>query len=161
MVFKIKQMTHLQAGDKAPNFKGLNQKGEEVVLADFSGKKIILFFYPKDMTPGCTAQACNLGENYSDLISKGFEVIGVSADSVVRHQKFVNKYELPFTLIADESKEIIEAYGVWGPKKLAGREYEGIHRITFIIDESGVIEKVILKVKTKTHTEQVLAELGL
>ena len=112
------------------------------------------------MTPGCTAQACNLGENYSELTSKGFEVIGVSADSVVRHQKFVDKYELPFTLIADESKEIIQAYGVWGPKKLAGREYEGIHRITFIIDESGVIEKVILKVKTKTHTEQVLAELA-
>ncbi|MGB0840590.1 MAG: thioredoxin-dependent thiol peroxidase [Chitinophagales bacterium] len=154
-------MTHLQAGDKAPDFKGLNQKGEEVNLTDFKGKRVILFFYPKDMTPGCTAQACNLGENYSELTSKGFEVVGVSADSVARHQKFVDKYELPFTLVADESKEIIGAYGVWGPKKLAGREYEGIHRITFIIDGTGTIEKVILKVKTKTHTEQVLAELGL
>lgn len=154
-------MTHLQAGDQAPDFKGLNQRGEEVTLADFKGKKVILYFYPKDMTPGCTAQACNLGENYSELTSKGFEVIGVSADSVARHEKFVAKYDLPFTLIADESKEIIQAYGVWGMKKLYGKEYEGIYRETFIIDENGVIEKLILKVKTKTHTEQILEELGL
>ena len=154
-------MTHLQAGDKAPNFKGLNQKGEEVSLTDFQGKKVILFFYPKDMTPGCTAQACNLGENYSELTAKGFDVIGISADSVARHEKFTDKYNLPFTLIADESKEIIQAYGVWGMKKLYGREYEGIYRETFVIDEAGVITRVILKVKTKTHTEQVMAELGL
>jgi len=149
-------MTHLKEGDKAPEFEGVNQKEETIKLSDFSGKKVILYFYPKDMTPGCTAQACNLGENYSALTNKGIEVIGISADSVKRHQKFTDKYDLPFNLIADEDKEIIKAYGVWGMKKLYGREYEGIYRETFIIDEKGIIEKIILKVKTKTHTEQVL-----
>ena len=153
-------MTHLKVGDQAPQFEGVDQNENTVKLSDLKGKKVILYFYPKDMTPGCTAQSCNLGENYSALQAKGFEVIGVSADSVARHQKFVAKYELPFTLLADESKEIINAYGVWGPKKLAGREYEGIHRITFIIDENGMIENIILKVKTKTHTEQILEILG-
>ena len=153
-------MTHLKVGDQAPHFEGIDQNENTVKLSDLQGKKVILYFYPKDMTPGCTAQSCNLGENYSELQAKGFEVIGVSADSVARHQKFVAKYELPFTLLADESKEIINAYGVWGPKKLAGREYEGIHRITFIIDENGAIENIILKVKTKTHTEQILELLG-
>ncbi len=153
-------MTHLKVGDQAPQFEGIDQNENTVKLSDLKGKKVILYFYPKDMTPGCTAQSCNLGENYSALQAKGFEVIGVSADSVARHQKFVAKYELPFTLLADESKEIINAYGVWGPKKLAGREYEGIHRITFIIDENGMIENIILKVKTKTHTEQILELLG-
>jgi peroxiredoxin Q/BCP len=149
-------MTHLKEGDKAPSFEGLNQNDELVKSTDFTGKKMILFFYPKDMTPGCTAQACNLGENYTELTKMGFEVVGVSADSVKRHQKFTEKYTLPFTLIADENKEVIKAYGVWGMKKLYGREYEGIYRETFIIDEKGIIEKIILKVKTKTHTEQIL-----
>tara|TARA_R110002050_G_scaffold195593_2_gene330471 strand:+ start:12182 stop:12646 length:465 start_codon:yes stop_codon:yes gene_type:complete len=153
-------MTHLVTGDKAPDFSGINQNNTTVQLSDFKGKKVILFFYPKDMTPGCTAQACNLGENYAELTSKGFEVIGVSADSVTRHQKFIEKYDLPFTLIADENKEIIKAYGVWGLKKLYGKEYEGIHRETFIINENGIIEQVILKVKTKTHTEQILEALS-
>lgn len=154
-------MTHLKEGDKAPEFEGVNQTEDSIKLSDFKGKKVILYFYPKDMTPGCTAQSCNLGENYSSLLEKGFEVIGVSADSVKRHQKFTEKYDLPFNLIADEDKEIIKAYGVWGMKKLYGREYEGIYRETFVIDEKGIIEKVILKVKTKTHTEQVLEVLGL
>ena len=149
-------MTHLKVGEKAPEFEGVDQNEKIIKLSDFKGKKVILYFYPKDMTPGCTAQACNLGENYSALQEKGFEVIGVSADSVKRHQKFTDKYELPFTLLADESKEIINAYGVWGMKKLYGREYEGIYRETFVIDENGVIEHIILKVKTKTHTEQIL-----
>ena len=153
-------MTHLKEGDKAPEFSGVNQNEETVNLSDYKGKKVILYFYPKDMTPGCTAQACNLGENYSELTKKGFVVIGVSADSVKRHQKFTEKYELPFTLIADEEKEIIKSYGVWGLKKLYGKEYEGIYRETFIINEEGIIEKVILKVKTKTHTEQVLELLS-
>lgn len=153
-------MTHLKEGDQAPEFTGIDQNEQQVKLSDFKGKKVILYFYPKDMTPGCTAQACNLGENYDALKEKGFVVIGVSADSVKRHQKFTEKYDLPFILLADESKEIIKAYGVWGMKKLYGREYEGIYRETFIIDENGVIEKVILKVKTKTHTEQILEVLG-
>ena len=153
-------MTHLKIGDQAPNFEGTDQNEKTVKLSDLKGKKVILYFYPKDMTPGCTAQACNLGENYSELQAKGFEVIGVSADSIARHQKFAAKYELPFTLLADESKEIIKAYGVWGMKKLYGKEYEGIYRETFIIDENGVIENIILKVKTKTHTEQILELLG-
>jgi len=153
-------MTHLKEGDQAPEFTGIDQNEQQVKLSDFKGKKVILYFYPKDMTPGCTAQACNLGENYAALTEKGFVVIGVSADSVKRHQKFTEKYDLPFILLADESKEIIKSYGVWGMKKLYGREYEGIYRETFIIDEKGVIEKVILKVKTKTHTEQILEVLG-
>ncbi|UTW67810.1 thioredoxin-dependent thiol peroxidase [bacterium SCSIO 12643] len=153
-------MTHLKEGDQAPDFTGIDQNEQQVKLSDFKGKKVILYFYPKDMTPGCTAQACNLGENYGALTEKGFVVIGVSADSVKRHQKFTEKYELPFILLADESKEIINSYGVWGMKKLYGREYEGIYRETFIIDENGVIEKIILKVKTKAHTEQILEVLG-
>lgn len=153
-------MTHLKEGDKAPSFNGIDQNGQEVKLSDFKGKKVILYFYPKDMTPGCTAQACNLGENYSALTKMGFVVIGVSADSVKRHQKFTEKYELPFILLADESKEIINSYGVWGMKKLYGREYEGIYRETFIINEEGIIDQVILKVKTKTHTEQILEVIG-
>ena len=153
-------MTHLKDGDQAPNFSGVNQNEETIQLSDFKGKKVILFFYPKDMTPGCTAQACNLGENYDSLIKDGFEVIGISADSVKRHQKFTEKYNLPFNLIADEEKEIIKAYGVWGLKKLYGKEYEGIYRETFIINEDGIIEKILQKVKTKTHTEQILEVLN-
>lgn len=149
-------MTHLKEGDQAPNFEGINQNGETIKLTDFAGKKVILYFYPKDMTPGCTAQACNLGENYAALKDKNFEVIGISADSVKRHKKFEEKYSLPFNLISDENLEIIQAYGVWGLKKLYGREYMGIYRETFVINEKGFIEHVISKVKTKTHTEQIL-----
>ncbi len=150
----------LKEGDKAPAFSGKDQNGNTVSLSNLKGKRVILFFYPKDMTPGCTAEACNLGENYSELQKRGFEVIGVSADSEVRHQKFIEKYNLPYTLLADTELEIIKAYGVWGWKKFMGKEYDGIHRTTFIIGKDGVLEKVILKVNTKDHTAQILAELS-
>lgn len=146
----------LEVGDKAPKFKGKDQEGNSISLNDYKGKKVVLYFYPKDMTPGCTTQSCNLRDNYDDLLSKGFEVIGVSADDEKKHTKFVEKYNLPFRLIADVDKEIINAFGVWGPKKFMGKEYDGIHRTTFIIGEDGVIEEVIKKVKTKEHSEQVL-----
>ncbi len=150
----------LKEGDKAPGFSAKDQNGNTVSLSDFKGKRVILFFYPKDMTPGCTAEACNLGENYAALKKRGFEVIGVSADDEVRHLKFIEKYSLPFTLLADTELDVIKAYGVWGNKKFMGKEYDGIHRTTFVIGENGMIEKVILKVKTKDHTAQILEELG-
>ena len=149
-------MTSLNVGDKAPDFVALNEFGQSTSLSDFLGKKIILYFYPKDMTPGCTAESCNLGENYSLLQENGFIVLGVSPDSSKSHQKFINKYNLPFSLIADEDKTVIKAFGVWGPKKFMGKEYDGVHRTTFVIDEDGVIEKVFSKVKTKDHTNQIL-----
>lgn len=149
-------MTHLKEGEKAPDFTGLIQDGGEVSLRDYIGKKLILFFYPKDNTPGCTAEACNLTENYSQLKSEGFVVLGVSADTQKKHQNFIEKYSLGFSLIADEEKELIIKYGVWGPKKFMGREYEGIHRTTFVIDEKGIISKIFTKVKTKDHTQQIL-----
>ena len=152
-------MTHLKVGDNAPNFKAKDENGKEISLKDFKGKKVILYFYPKDMTPGCTVEAQNLRDHYKELIEKGFEVIGVSADDEKRHQKFIEKHELPFHLIADTEQEVINAYGVWGPKKFMGREYDGIHRTTFVIDENGKIELIISKVKTKEHAEQILAEL--
>lgn len=150
----------LKAGDKAPEFSGKDQNGDTVSLSDFGGKRVILFFYPKDMTPGCTAEACNLGENYGNLLNRGFEVIGVSADSEARHQKFIDKYSLPFKLIADTELEVIKAYGVWGLKKFMGKEYDGIHRTTFVIGTDGNLEKVFTKVKTKDHTAQILEALG-
>ena len=149
-------MTNLKEGDKAPNFKVVNQNDQLLTLADFKGKKLVLFFYPKDNTPGCTAESCNLRDNYTELKSMGFEILGVSADSVQSHQKFISKFDLPFDLLADTSKEIIQSYGVWGPKKFMGKEYEGINRTTFIIDENGFIEKVITKVKTKEHSQQII-----
>lgn len=149
-------MTTLKVGDKAPNFEAKDQAGNIVKLSDYSGKKLVIFFYPKASTPGCTAQACNLRDNYEVFLSKGYEVLGVSADSAKRQQNFINKNELPFSLLADEDKTVIETFGVWGPKKFMGREYDGIHRTTFIIDEKGIIEEVIAKVKTKAHTEQIL-----
>lgn len=149
-------MTSLNVGDKAPEFVALDEFSQSISLTDFLGKKVILYFYPKDMTPGCTAESCNLGENYSLLQEKGFIVIGVSPDSSKSHQKFIGKYNLPFSLIADEDKAVIKAFGVWGPKKFMGKEYEGVHRTTFIIDEDGIIEKVFTKVKTKDHTHQIL-----
>ncbi len=149
-------MTNLSVGDSAPDFVALNEFGQSTSLSEFLGKKVILYFYPKDMTPGCTAESCNLGENYASLQEKGFVVLGVSPDSSKRHQKFIDKYNLPFSLIADEDKTVIKAFGVWGPKKFMGKEYDGVHRTTFIIDEDGVIEKVFSKVKIKDHTNQIL-----
>ena len=149
-------MINLNVGDKAPDFVALNEFGQSTSLSEFLGKKVVLYFYPKDMTPGCTAESCNLGENYSLLQENGFIVLGVSPDSSKSHQKFIEKYNLPFSLIADEDKAVIKAFGVWGPKKFMGKEYDGVHRTTFVIDEDGVIEKVFSKVKTKDHTNQIL-----
>lgn len=149
-------MKTLQEGDKAPEFRAKDQDGNIISSSDYKGKKWIVFFYPKANTPGCTAEACNLRDNYSELKMEGYELLGVSADSESRQKKFQEKYELPFPLLADESKEILNAFGVWGPKKFMGREFEGIHRTTFIINESGVIDRVISKVKTKDHSAQIL-----
>ena len=149
-------MTTLNIGDKAPNFSGTNQHGEEVSLTQFAGKKIVLFFYPKASTPGCTAEACNLQDNIERFKKEGYEIIGVSADSQRRQANFAEKNKLAYSLIADEDKSVINAFGVWGPKKFMGREYEGIHRTTFVIDEEGVISEVIAKVKTKDHAAQIL-----
>ncbi|MCH3884852.1 thioredoxin-dependent thiol peroxidase [Tenacibaculum aquimarinum] len=151
-------MTTLKIGDKAPNFEAKDEKGNTVKLADYAGKKLVVFFYPKASTPGCTVEACNLRDNYQTFLAQGYAILGVSADSAKRQQNFINKNELPFPLLADEDKAVIEAFGVWGPKKFMGREYDGIHRTTFVIDEKGVIEDVILKVKTKAHTEQILKD---
>ena len=150
-------MTHLKPGDAAPAFSAKDQNGNTVSLSDFKGKKVILYFYPKDLTPGCTVEACNFRDNAQLLADKGFAVVGVSADSEKDHRKFIEKHDLNFTLLADTEKEVIKAYGVWGLKKFMGREYEGIHRETFVISESGTIEHVIDKVDTKSATEQVLA----
>ena len=149
-------MAIIKEGKKAPNFKGTDQNGNTISLKDFKGKKVILYFYPKDDTPGCTAQACNLRDNYSDLINQGFAVIGISTDSVKSHKKFENKFDLPFPLIADEDKTIVEKYGVWGQKKFMGRDFMGTIRTTFLIDETGKIVKVIDKPDTKNQTQQVL-----
>ena len=149
-------MITLKKGDKAPDFEVKNQQGELVKLKDYIGKKVVLFFYPKASTPGCTMEAKNLRDNYAEFTDKGYDVIGVSADSEKRQLNFSNKNELPYNLLADEEKEVINAYGVWGPKKFMGREYDGIHRTTFVIDEKGFIEDIITKVKTKAHTEQIL-----
>jgi peroxiredoxin Q/BCP len=148
-------MTHLQVGDSAPDFAITNQSGELIKLSDFSDKKLIIFFYPKDNTPGCTAESCNLKDNYSDLLEKGFEVVGVSADDAVSHQKFIAKFSLPYNLLADTNKEMIKSYGVWGEKKFMGKVYDGIHRTTFVIN-NGVVEKIFLKVKTKEHSNQII-----
>ncbi len=149
-------MKTLQAGDKAPNFKVNDQDGNSISSSDFKGKKWIVFFYPKADTPGCTAEACNLRDNYKEFENQGFELLGASADNEKRQKKFKEKYNLPFPLLADENKEVINAFGVWGPKKFMGREFDGIHRKTFIIDEKGIIEQVIDKVKTKDHAAQIL-----
>ena len=149
-------MTSLKVGDNAPQFEAKDQEGNTIKLADYEGQKLVLFFYPKASTPGCTAEACNLSDNYETFLSKGYDVLGVSADSAKRQQNFINKNELKFSLLADEDKAVINAFGVWGPKKFMGKEYDGIHRTTFIIDEEGKIEEVISKVKTKAHSEQIL-----
>lgn len=149
-------MSRPQIGQKAPSFSGLNQKGETISLDQFKGKKVALYFYPKDDTPGCTAEACNLRDNEMSLKAKGIEVIGVSSDSVKSHDKFANKYSLPFNLIADEGKSIHEAYGTWVEKSMYGRKYMGTDRVTFLIDEQGNIERVIEKVNTKDHAAQLI-----
>jgi len=149
-------MKHLKIGDQAPDFKVKDQDGKTISLSDFKGKKLILFFYPKASTPGCTMEAKNLRDNYKKLLDLGFEILGVSADSEKRQKNFCVKNELPFSLLVDEEKQVINDYGVWGPKKFMGREYEGIHRTTFIIGKEGIIEQIIEKVKTKDHTNQIL-----
>lgn len=149
-------MTPLQAGDKAPYFKGVNQDGKELSLDDFKGKKLILYFYPKDNTSGCTAEACNLNDNYGALTAQGYEVVGVSPDSASSHLKFIANYNLAFNLITDPDKIILQAYGVWAEKKMYGRSYMGVLRTTFIIGENGIIERVINKVDTKNHIQQIL-----
>lgn len=149
-------MSNLSVGDQAPSISAKNQSGEEFQLSDLKGKRVVLYFYPKDDTPGCTKEACNLRDHYSTLKDQGYEVVGVSADKQAKHQKFIDKYDLPFTLLADEEKKVIQDYGAWGLKKFMGKEYEGIIRKTFVIDESGKIEKIIDKVKTKDHASQIL-----
>lgn len=148
----------MNVGDKAPEVLGLNEKGEEVRLDAYKSRKIVLYFYPKDMTPGCTAQACNLRDHYDELRAQGYEVIGVSINDAASHQKFIAKYELPFPLIADTDKQLVEQFGVWGEKSMCGRKYMGTFRTTFIINEEGVIERIITpkQVKTKEHAQQIL-----
>ena len=150
-------MTTLKAGDKAPEFEGVIQDGSRIKLSDYKGKKVILYFYPKDNTPGCTAESCNLRDNYEMLQDNGYVVLGISSDSEKSHQKFITKHELPFDLIADTDKKIHEQFGVWGEKSMYGRTYMGTFRTTFVIDEEGVLEEVITKVKTKDHTAQIIA----
>lgn len=149
-------MTHLQVGDRAPEFSGKDQSGAEIKLSQFKGMKVVLYFYPKDDTPGCTMEACSFRDEYAELKNKGFAIVGVSADNEAKHTKFVEKYNLPFPLIADVDKEIIQQYGVWGLKKFMGREYDGIHRETFVISEDGILEHVITKVKSKEAANQIL-----
>ncbi|MFD0862291.1 thioredoxin-dependent thiol peroxidase [Sungkyunkwania multivorans] len=150
-------MKTLNVGDKVPNFSTTDQDGNIVKLSDYSGKKLIVFFYPKANTPGCTAEACNLRDHYSELQAKGYELLGVSADSERKQKNFRDKFEFPFPLLADEDHTVINAFGVWGPKKFMGREYDGIHRMTFLVDGNGTVERVIDKVKTKDHAAQILS----
>ena len=149
-------MTTLKAGDKAPDFNILTQDGELTSLKDFKGKKLVLFFYPKDNTPGCTAEACDLRDNIDALSKQGYSILGISPDTEKRHQTFIEKFDLPFPLLADTEQEMLKAYGVWGPKSFMGKDYIGVHRTTFLIDEKGKISEVISKVKTKEHAAQIL-----
>ena len=148
--------THLQVGQKAPTFTGIDQDENKISLSDFKGQKIVLFFYPEDDTPTCTIQACNLRDNFSLLKQNGFTVIGISPDDVKKHQKFREKFKLPFTLLADPQHKIINKYGVWGEKNLYGRKYMGLHRTTFVIDEKGIIKKIFLRPKNKEHAEEIV-----
>ncbi|WP_053977944.1 thioredoxin-dependent thiol peroxidase [Mangrovimonas xylaniphaga] len=150
-------MTQLKVGDKAPDFTAKDEQGNTVSLTDYKGRKLVLFFYPKASTPGCTAEACDLSDNYERFQSMGYDILGVSADSEKRQSNFKKKYGFPYPLLADEDKEVIKSYGVWGPKKFMGREFDGIHRTTFVVDEHGIIQDIILKVKTKAHADQILA----
>jgi thioredoxin-dependent peroxiredoxin len=151
-------MNMLAPGDRIPDIEGKDQHGQMVRLRDFEGSRLVVFFYPKDNTPGCTAEACNLRDNYALLMDKGFRILGVSADSEKSHAGFAAKYQLPFSLIADTDKVFIQAFGVWGPKKFMGRTFDGIHRVTFVFDPNGVLEHVFTKVDTKQHTAQILNE---
>jgi len=154
-------MAQLKEGATAPDFSGKDQDGKTISLADYKGKKVILYFYPKDDTPGCTAEACNLRDNYQILLSGGFAIIGVSPDNEKSHAKFSTKYTLPFSLIADPYSSIIKKYGVWGEKNMYGKSYMGVLRTTYVIDEQGKIIKAITKVDTQNHTQQILTELGI
>lgn len=154
-------MSKFAAGDKAPLFEGVNQNGKKISLSDFKGKKLILYFYPKDDTPGCTAESCNLNDNYEMWLNKGFEVVGVSPDNEKSHVKFIDKYGLKFNLIADTKNEILEAYGVWGEKSMYGKKYMGVLRTTYVIDENGIIEAVFEKVETGNHTNQIIEALNI
>lgn len=154
-------MATLSKGDKAPHFAGPNQLGELISLDKFKGKKLILYFYPKDNTPGCTAESCNLNDNYQLWLSKGYEVVGVSPDSVASHKKFADKFQFGFNLIADTEKEILQAYGVWAEKSMYGKKYMGVLRTTFVINEDGIIEEIFEKVDTKNHTDQLTKALEI
>ena len=149
-------MKTLQAGDQVPEFSVLDDRGNTQSLNNYQGQKLVVFFYPKANTPGCTAEACDLRDHYKELQEAGYALLGVSADSQKKQRNFSEKYSFPFPLLADEDKQVIEAFGVWGPKKFMGKEYDGIHRMTFLIDENGVVERVIEKVKTKAHAAQIL-----
>ncbi|MFC2080127.1 thioredoxin-dependent thiol peroxidase [Bacteroidota bacterium] len=148
-------MKEIKIGDPAPDFSALDQNGNLLSISQFLGKKLVLYFYPKDNTPGCTAEACDLRDNYEKFIDSGYNIIGVSADSQTSHQKFIQKYDLPFPLISDTDKKILEAYNAWGEKKMYGKVYMGILRKTFIISEEGMIENIIEKVQTKQHSKQI------
>lgn len=154
-------MASLSKGDQAPFFSGLNQNNETVTLDSFKGKKLILYFYPKDNTPGCTAESCNLSDNYQAWLAKGYEVVGVSPDSVASHKKFADKFNFGFNLIADPETKILQAYGVWGEKNMYGKKYMGVLRTTFVINEKGIIEEVFEKVDTKNHTDQIIKALDI
>ena len=149
-------MTHLQEGDKAPDFKSKDQNGKTVSLNNYKGKKVALYFYPEDDTPTCTEEACNLRDNYSLLKKEGIVILGVSPDDEKKHKKFEQKFNLPFTLVVDNDKKIIDKYGVWGEKNLYGRKYMGLHRTTFLIDEKGIIKKIFKKPRSKMHSEEIL-----
>lgn len=150
-------MITLREGDKAPSFNGISQDGAKVSLADFRGKKVVLYFYPQDDTPTCTVQACNLRDNFDALLNAGFHIIGISPDDETSHKKFSEKFQLPFPLVSDTKHRIIDKYGVWGEKQLYGRKYQGLHRTTFVIDARGVIRKIFLRPKNKQHAEEILA----
>lgn len=149
----------LKVGEKAPLFVAKDQNGNNIKLSDFQGKKVVLYFYPKDDTPGCTAQACSLRDNYDVLLARGFVVLGVSVDDEKKHQKFIEKYDLPFSLIADTDHQVVESYGVWAEKSMYGKAFMGIVRTTFIIDENGIISEIINKVDTKNHANQIVANV--
>jgi peroxiredoxin Q/BCP len=151
-------MSKVKEGDQAPAINAVDQNGEKITLAEYKGKKVVLYFYPKDDTPGCTAEACDLRDNYSRFLSQGYEVIGVSADSESSHRKFITKYALPFRLISDPDKKVLQDYDAWGEKKMYGKSYMGILRKTYLINEEGVVEKIIDKVNTKEHTKQIFEE---
>jgi peroxiredoxin Q/BCP len=154
-------MEYLSIGAKAPSFEGISQDGKTIRLEDFKGKKVILYFYPKDDTPGCTAEACNLRDNYDAWLKRGFEVIGISPDNDRSHKRFKEKFKLPFNLLADPDKKILKAYGAWGKKQMYGKSYDGVLRTTYVINEEGIIEEVFTKVDTKNHTSQILQDLKL